>query len=79
MFMMPDLKSATNIRFALGKLRELLRQVHDAADAVAPDGTPEIWNAITSIDGALRDIAPAADKEHADWLKAEYERQKRGM
>lgn len=78
MLMLPPLTSATNIQFALMKLQEQLRAVHDAADKFAPEGTPEIWNAIESLNGAMRDVHPYADKEHQAWLEAEYKRQQGG-
>lgn len=70
------LNSALNIQAAIAKVSEDLRAVHDAADSIAPEATPEIWNAIESLRGALRDIAPYAQAEHQAWLDAELKRQK---
>lgn len=72
----PMLNSATNLQNVIMNTHQLLRQVHDAADILAPNATPELWNAIESLRGALRDIAPYAQREHQEWLNAELERQR---
>lgn len=78
MFMLPPLTSALNMQVALNQVYDMLRQIHDAADTLAPNGTPELWNALKSIRGAQRDIRPYANVEHQAWLDAEYKRQQEG-
>lgn len=73
--MLPSLDSALNLQYALNQISAQLRAIHDAADTLAPNATPELWNALESIQGAQHDLAPYANAEHEAWLKAEYERQ----
>jgi hypothetical protein len=50
------LDSASDIRTALAEARQMLQRIHVAAELLTPDATPEIYNAIVSVRGALHDI-----------------------
>lgn len=73
--MLPPLISALNLQFALNQISDHLRAIHDAADTLAPNATPELWNAIESIRGAQRDLAPYAQAEFNARIDAEHKRQ----
>lgn len=77
--MLPSLNSAMNIQFALAQIRQQIVALYSAADTQAPEATPDLHNVLDCIDDALKQVAKYANHEHAEWLKAEYERQQRGF